>query len=526
MSSNRIICLEPLVANQIAAGEVIERPASVVKELIENSVDANATKIDIEVEGGGIHLIRIRDNGHGIVKEDLPLAFCRHATSKIRTSHDLASITSLGFRGEALASIVSVSQCRMLSRAQEANEAWQIQILPDLQTHITPVSHGIGTTIEISELFYNTPVRRKFLRSEKTESLAMEDLIQRMALAFPRISISYRLNQKPIRHYKAVSDPLGREARVRKIVGDAFMEKTVPIALEWEGWQLTGWVALPTLLKRQADCQYFFVNQRVVRDRLLNHVIRTVYQEHPSYVEGTYPAYVLFLMIDPNEVDVNVHPTKQEVRFSRGVRLYDFIRQGTQQALCLKEEKRVFLQHIQPALAAIPRNKIEKTIMKEGTEKRYMVIEHPQGMQIIDVRRSKIDLLTYFLKKNRGAIAKTPLIFSEHYPLPLEGLGETHKFTILEEIGFEYRIENDQLIVLKQPFYVSNKVSVVGMQAIIVKVNETIDFRALATLLSPFCSENTLAMLQWSREDITPIPSVWLSHQDVENLFKVQMHVD
>ncbi|MEN5017089.1 DNA mismatch repair endonuclease MutL [Erwinia sp. Eh17-17] len=319
--------LPPQLANQIAAGEVVERPASVVKELVENSLDAGATRIEIDIEKGGAKLIRIRDNGCGIGKDELAMALARHATSKITTLDDLEAIISLGFRGEALASISSVSRLILTSRTEAQSEAWQAYAEGRDQTvSVKPAAHPVGTTLEVLDLFYNTPARRKFMRTEKTEFTHIDEVIRRIALARFDVAISLSHNGKLVRQYRGVSDITQRERRVAAICGTAFM--THALAIEWQHGELSlrGWVADPVGSKALTELQYCYVNGRMMRDRLINHAIRQAYQDKLG--DQHQPAYVLYLEIDPHQVDVNVHPAKHEVRFHQSRLVHDFIYQG------------------------------------------------------------------------------------------------------------------------------------------------------------------------------------------------------
>ncbi len=320
------------LANQIAAGEVVERPASVVKELLENSLDAGARQIDIEAEHGGVRLIRIRDDGCGIRREELALALTRHATSKIHRLEDLERVASLGFRGEALPSISSVSRLQLLSRHREADSGWKIQgdggeVLTDPE----PVAHPVGTTVEVRDLFFNTPARRKFLRTEKTEFGHLEDVVKRIGLSHFEVAFSLRHNNKPVLQLAAASTQAQQERRVAQVCGKAFMENALHLSMEAAGLRLHGWVALPTFSRSQADLQYFFVNQRMVRDKLVSHAIRQAYQD--VLYHGRHPAYVLYLELDPALVDVNAHPTKHEVRFREARLVHDFLFRSLHDAL-------------------------------------------------------------------------------------------------------------------------------------------------------------------------------------------------
>ncbi len=327
--TNRIQALPPLLANQIAAGEVVERPASVVKELVENCIDAGATQIDIDIEQGGVRLIRVRDNGNGIHQEDLPLALSRHATSKIQSQSDLSEIMTLGFRGEALASISSVSRLSLTS-ALAKHPGWQVSVAGDAAPVIEPAPHPQGTTVEVRDLFFNTPARRKFLRAEKTEFDHIDELIKRVALSSFNVGFTLKHNQKLIRQYYPATSSQATE-RLNALCGSAFVEHALHIEAESAGMRISGWIAQPEFSRSQADLQYFYVNGRMVRDKLLIHAMKEAY--HDVLYRGRYPAYILFLEIAPNLVDVNVHPTKHEVRFRDGRVAHDFIRHCVHDAL-------------------------------------------------------------------------------------------------------------------------------------------------------------------------------------------------
>lgn len=318
----RIQKLPPLLANQIAAGEVIERPASVVKELLENSLDAGATQIDIDIEQGGVRLIRVRDNGFGIHQDDLPLALSRHATSKIQQPQDLSQVMSLGFRGEALASMGSVSRLTLTS-AFVKSSGWQIASAGDIAPAITPAAHPQGTTVEVRDLFFNTPARRKFLRAEKTEFDHIDELVKRMALSSFSVGFTLKHNQKITRQYFPAHVSANNSERLSALCGPAFVENALHIEAESAGMRLTGWIALPAFSRSQSDLQYFYVNGRMVRDKFVIHAMKEAY--HDVLYRDRYPAYILFLEIAPAQVDVNVHPAKQEVRFREGRLVHDFI---------------------------------------------------------------------------------------------------------------------------------------------------------------------------------------------------------
>ncbi len=320
----RIHLLSPRLANQIAAGEVVERPASVIKELLENSLDAGARRIDVEVEQGGVKLLRVRDDGCGIPSDDLPLALARHATSKIRDLDDLERVMSLGFRGEALASISSVARLTMTSRTADADQAWQVETEGrDMEARVQPAAHPVGTSVEVRDLFFNTPARRKFLRAEKTEFEHLQEVIRRLALARFDVAFHLRHNGKTVFALHEARDEISRARRVASVCGSAFLEQALPIQVERNGLHLWGWVGLPTFSRSQADLQYFYVNGRMVRDKLVVHAVRQAYRD--VLYNGRHPTFVLFLELDPAAVDVNVHPTKHEVRFREGRTVHDFL---------------------------------------------------------------------------------------------------------------------------------------------------------------------------------------------------------
>ena len=317
------------LANQIAAGEVIERPASVVKELIENALDADATRIDIELVSGGMESIVVTDDGHGVHGNELPLAISRHATSKIESVDDLLNLHSLGFRGEALASICSVSQWEMISRPHNQSQAVKIShLLPD---EIIDINHAPGTRVSIKQLFCNTPARRKFLRAERTEYRHCDDVIKRMALARFDVAFYVKHNGRQTLRLPAVTEDIGRSRRVSQICGDAYVKQSAVIDYPHSGMRLWGWLSQAGYSRQSTDLQYFYINGRIIRDRVINHAVRLAYQQ--VLPAGRYAAYVLHLELDPATVDVNVHPTKYEVRFRESRIIHDFISRSIRDAI-------------------------------------------------------------------------------------------------------------------------------------------------------------------------------------------------
>ncbi len=325
----KIEILPARLANQIAAGEVVERPASVVKELVENSLDAGATRIQIDIERGGHKLIRIRDNGSGIVKDELALALSRHATSKLKTLDDLENICSLGFRGEALASISSVSRLTLSSKPAAQAEAWQAFAEGrEMAVQVRPTAHPDGTTIEVKDLFFNTPARRKFLRTEKTEFSHIDELVKRIALSRFDVALTLTHNGKVVRQYRPQADEANHIQRVAQVAGKLFSEHALHLVSGGQGLQLKGWV-LPLGMAKEP--QYTYVNGRMMRDKLILHAIRQAFEEVCG--EQEMPALVLYLDIDPRQVDVNVHPAKHEVRFHQARLVHDFILQAVKQVV-------------------------------------------------------------------------------------------------------------------------------------------------------------------------------------------------
>ncbi|WP_233843128.1 DNA mismatch repair endonuclease MutL [Dyella sp. 2HG41-7] len=328
---SRIRPLPPELINQIAAGEVIERPSSVVKELVENSLDAGATRIEVDVELGGARLIRVRDDGDGIAPDDLSLAVASHATSKIGSFDDLEHVASMGFRGEALASMASVARFAITSRLRGMDNAFRIEVDSGRMQEARPAQHPQGTSVEVRDLFYNVPARRKFLRAERTEFAHIDDLLKSLALA--RGGVEFRLshNGKSVRVWKAARDENAMLTRVAEVLGETFPQQSLRIDHAAAGMRLSGWVGLPTASRSQADAQYFYVNGRLVRDRVVAHAVRQAYAD--VLFHGRHPTFVLYLELDPAGVDVNVHPAKSEVRFREQRLVHDFLFRTLHEAL-------------------------------------------------------------------------------------------------------------------------------------------------------------------------------------------------
>ncbi len=366
--STRIQRLPPQLVSQIAAGEVVERPAAVVKELLENSLDAGARHVVVEIEQGGLRLIRIRDDGSGIHPDDLALALSRHATSKISSFADLQQVASLGFRGEALPSIASVARLTLSTRTAGQTSGWRIS--GDGGDHIgepCPAPHPPGTTLEVRDLFFNVPARRKFLRGERTEFGHIEDAVRRLALSRFAVGFSLAHNQRVLLNLPPAGDPENRQQRLATLCGAAFAAASVPLEGAAAGLRLSGWLGLPVVARAQPDGQYLFVNGRPVRDRVVAHAVRQAYQD--ILTADRYPAFVLYLELDPERVDVNAHPSKQEVRFRESALVHDGVRHIVQAALAA----------VQPGNSAPPLNDLGARLHVEGGAVRSSAVSMSSG---------------------------------------------------------------------------------------------------------------------------------------------------
>ncbi|WP_029407419.1 DNA mismatch repair endonuclease MutL [Thiomicrorhabdus sp. Milos-T2] len=324
--------LPSYLADQIAAGEVVERPASVVKELLENALDSGATQVDILIEEGGAKSIVVADNGYGIPKGELLLAVSRHATSKIKSGSDLAAVETLGFRGEALASISSVSRFEVVSRHESDSAAWKLSAEGEGKWgQAQPTAGKIGTRVSVNDLFFNTPARKKFLRTAKTEFSQIDQLVKRVMLSRPEVGFKLVHNQKMVRQVFTANDSASLQKRLSQLMGTSFVQQSLAIEFETQDIKLSGWVGLPTFNRSQTDMQYIFVNGRIVRDRLLSYAVKQAYAD--VLYHGRHPAYLIFIEMPHDLVDVNVHPAKYEVRFANGRWVYDFLRRSVREAV-------------------------------------------------------------------------------------------------------------------------------------------------------------------------------------------------
>lgn len=335
--------------NQIAAGEVVERPSSVIKELVENSFDAGARAVSVDLEQGGLRLLRVRDDGCGIASEELALACSAHATSKIGSLTDLEAVSSFGFRGEALASILSVSRFRLASRTAGAEHGWAVSGEGALGEELTPDAQTQGTTVEVRDLFCNTPARRKFLRAEATEARHVDQALKRLALARADVGVALSHNGKRLWH----CPPQTLEARARQLIGGTFFDNALPVEATAMGMSLQGWISVPAFSRAQADMQHCFLNGRAVRDRVVAGAVRRAYAD---VLHGArHPAFLLFLSLDPEQVDVNVHPAKREVRFREAGRVHEFLQQSLQRALAAARPDSAQHRHAPPTGEPEPR---------------------------------------------------------------------------------------------------------------------------------------------------------------------------
>jgi DNA mismatch repair protein MutL len=471
------------LANQIAAGEVVERPASIVKELIENSLDAGARRITVILKQGGLQYICVQDDGLGIPAEELHLALAPHATSKISRLEDLAAIISMGFRGEALASIASVAHVQITSRNHDDERGWTVQG-PAAEDKPVPAAHPQGTTVTVQELFFNTPARRRFLRSERTEYRHCEDVVRRMALSRFDVSFVLKHNQRTVFSLPAAAvDAAAQKQRVLRLCGRAFIQQAMALEFLHGAMQLHGWLGLPEAARPQSDLQYFFVNGRIIRDRVISHALRQAFADR--LYPGRHPAYVLYLTLDPTEVDVNVHPTKHEVRFHHGRLVHDFLVRCVDETLHLQGENRSLPYarqgldwHVsatgnapefsEPGPATVPPRVAEAasrypvasasdvnrlfgsllTVLHD----RYALFEHPSGLRIIDVPRLYRDYLAHQFQEMlvEGRIPQRPLLIPQHLTVAIDTACLEEHHELIEKIGFDLGVTGKHSVILRR----------------------------------------------------------------------------
>lgn len=434
----RIQKLSPQLSNQIAAGEVIERPASVVKELIENSLDAGASEIEIEIEQGGEKLICVRDNGRGIHHDDLTLALDRHATSKVLSFDDLAAIQTLGFRGEALASMNSVSRLELQSRIPTAEEGWRIFSDAMISIEKEPCAHPIGTTVRVRDLFFNTPARKKFLKNERIEFSHIENLIKRIALSHFEVGFRLMHNGRATFYLPPASTMLEKEKRVATVCGQAFLEHALFIEAEHTGLKIFGWVAEPTFSRSQADTQYFYVNRRCIKDKVVTHAVRQAYAD--VLYNQRHPAYVLFFELDPQQVDVNAHPTKHEVRFRESRMVHDFIFRSLHQAIAdIRPSIETNLASIPTPIPSVPPPVVFQNHLKIGENPLIAQQSVEQYQSLYQVGRTPFAPTPEILSIEASPITPAPIAES---PIPVLG------YAIAQLKGIYILAENEKGMVL------------------------------------------------------------------------------
>jgi DNA mismatch repair protein MutL len=475
----RIHALPLHLANQIAAGEVIERPASVVKELIENSLDAGATDITIHIEGAGSKLIRVKDNGHGIHPDDLPLALSRHATSKLTSTEQLSHIASLGFRGEALPSIASIAQLTLSSKQPNNEHAWQYDA-----SHKTshPTTHPDGTTIEVRDLFFNVPARRHFLKGDKTELNHIVTTLHRLALSQFETGFHGQLSASNNLKLPAAKTNEQRQQRIAKICGKTFLNNSLYIKQSYDDIELHGWVATAEGHRPQTDIHYFFINGRVIRDRVINHAIRQAYADYIP--DGRYPAFVLYLTMPLDRLDINVHPTKHEVRFRDARLIHGLIYKALSDALSQKGEikdrpepeklaQQGVLTPISTSGQTAPQSTIAETKQSYeraspstassdtnfGTvvtllEQRYLLTRTPEQHLLLDIQTAERQLRQQQFKHaiDNNTLSSRPILV----PIKLTMTAQEIKAldlqqTSLQQFGFAYNLNDNQLHITAIP---------------------------------------------------------------------------
>lgn len=471
--------LSTQLANQIAAGEVVERPSSVVKELLENCLDAGATQIDIDIQAGGTQLIRIRDNGVGIPQDELTLALSPHATSKIRSIDDLIHIASMGFRGEALASIASVSELILTSHYQDM--AWSIKAKEGL-FDLTPAAHPQGTTVEVNNIFYNTPARRKFLKAERTEYKHIEDVVKSIALARFDVAFNFKHNQRQIFSLPIASSNENKLQRLTRLINKEFIQSAVQLEFENAGLKLSGWVANSDYSRSQSDMQYFFVNGRIIRDKVITHAVRQAFQD--TLYPGRFPVYVLQLEMDAEQVDVNVHPTKHEVRFRQGRLIHDFLFYSLREALTKSTTNNLDndFKHTQnnfdtQSYSPFKNNDFSSLNISESTLPYYSVATSDEVNKLLGIAISKLKnnyllaqntkgLLVVQLEKARKLLAQERIevslkeqgkLISKPVLIPFNVSLSTNAQTWLDKnnnelqrLGFEFAVLGESEIMVRQ----------------------------------------------------------------------------
>jgi DNA mismatch repair protein MutL len=521
MTTNSRIHPLPLhLANQIAAGEVIERPASVVKELVENSIDAGAKQIDIDIDGAGSKLIRVRDNGIGIHAEDLSLALSRHATSKLHSSEQLSYIDSLGFRGEALPSISSVSQLNLTSRQNDSDCGWQLSSESD---DIHPAAHPLGTTIEVRDLFFNLPARRRFLRSDKTEQNHILTTLYRLALSRFDIGFSYQISAQNRLKLPISNDTVGHQQRIAKICGQTFIKNAVYFEQTFDGITLSGWLAKPSAHRPQTDIQYFFINGRVIRDRIINHAVRQAYAE--QIPAGRHAAYVLYLTLPLDRVDVNVHPTKHEVRFRDARLIHGLITSALNEALPQENtEPQIELGQTENSNNAVAEHSAayqsetknrkarpSPSITNSNTlfHQRYLIVQADHQPVLIDIQQAEYYLRQQSLQNaiNSATLKSRPILVPLIVSCSKEEISLVEKHAeVLNRLGIGFTAQADGIAVK----YIPSLLSQVNLQQFV----ETI----LVALSAQKSSFEQLSEVLQQLLPLSPITSLEQANQIIQQL--------
>ena len=473
--------LSTQLANQIAAGEVVERPSSVIKELLENSLDAGATQIDIDILAGGTQLIRIRDNGFGIPKDELVLALSPHATSKIRSLDDLINVASMGFRGEALASIASVSELNLTSHYEDM--AWCIKA-KEGQFDLTPASHPQGSTVEVNNLFHNTPARRKFLKAERTEYKHIEDVVKSIALARFDVAFNFKHNQRQIFSLAVANSNESKLQRLSRLINKEFIQSAVALNYENTGLKLSGWIANADYSRSQSDMQYFFVNGRIIKDKVITHAVRQAFQD--TLYPGRFPVYVLQLEMDADQVDVNVHPTKHEVRFRQGRMIHDFLFYSLREALSqgAKTERKFntkentfntknysgsfnstennFVSESANAYSASPyQNLVNNKEMDRPLgiaitklKNNFLLAQNQQGLLVLQLKQAREKLAQRQIKRaltEQDKLISKPVLIPFNISLKVNAQSWLEKNNQqLQQLGFEFAILGENEIMVRQ----------------------------------------------------------------------------
>ena len=456
----RIQQLSSAVANQIAAGEVIERPASVVKELLENALDAGATAITIDIGFGGLNHIKISDNGSGIVADDLPLAILQHATSKITQLSDLYAITSMGFRGEALASIAAVSRLSLSSKPLTQDHAMMLRFDGSAYT-LSPCARGQGTTVDVRDLFFNASVRKKFLKTPRSEYQAIEMVVKRFALSAPAIAITLRHNDKEILALPAALCEKTKLLRIKKLLGKAFVDKATYLDVEQGGLRLCGWVSGEAYQRSQNDKQWFYINQRMVKDKLINHAIKQAYE--PLLHPGRHPSCLLYLTLAASQVDVNVHPTKHEVRFQQPRLIHDFITSNLSAVLALPVKETMTYTPSMPRLstevsAHYDKQPLPAIIKPKATALRAWTILNPHFVlaflheepYLIDIARAQQERLLSMLNEQILPLAARPLLVPVRHTFDKEDWRYFEQYQVcLSQLGIALDLVGDMQVVVR-----------------------------------------------------------------------------